>query len=273
MTQDKAIFDQLVAGQRNRRLVPHLLFGRKRHDPVRPQIESIRADLRDLFHGFWRGIWTLNPCRRRRPGVGHIADCSDFLPVEPANGPLSRRNSNSASRRRKGFRGSVGSRQVRGFGGAGLPDSTAAAVRAGFTLWSHVRIVGGDHDERASLLAVGRPDERRSERGKEPRRDRRRMGIGREKDDVPGGVLRHHGELLPTTLYKGESAGDSKKLLTISATRKTTKPITEQAVNVTSEPRFTQFGLDNVSFVPGLICSICSKKENRRRGELNGTAN
>jgi hypothetical protein len=73
------------------------------------------------------------------------------------------------------------------------------------------------------------------------------------------------------TVYKGEFVGDLKKLLTISATR--TTPVAEQAGSGRCEPRFAHFTRDKVSFAPGLISSICSKKENRRRGELNGTAN
>jgi hypothetical protein len=60
------------------------------------------------------------------------------------------------------------------------------------------------------------------------------------------------------TVYKGESAGDLKKLLTISATRKT--PVAQQAGSGRCEPRLAHF-TRNVSFAPGLISSICSKKE------------
>jgi hypothetical protein len=43
------------------------------------------------------------------------------------------------------------------------------------------------------------------------------------------------------TLYKGESAGDLKKVVTINATRRTKDTATEQAFSVSSEPQFSHF--------------------------------
>jgi len=52
------------------------------------------------------------------------------------------------------------------------------------------------------------------------------------------------------TLYEGESAGDLKKVVTISATRKTKTPATEQAFSVSSEPQSSHFSHDDLNLRP-----------------------